>query len=253
MFRLGDHVNRWFPQHDYVSFDVTNVVEWLESHQNGAEFPSSFKRWHMNLPYPFTFIETSNDQGPMGICCHQQRPGADITLFPISERSMAAEVASVPFGGRLEAKEGRFLEAHLRGDASARETFHVCSGLVLWTISFCNASKKITEWEPIQDIKPPAKVVRAQRKRGKTPFRSYKVLCLPGLPKPQIRHNADIPDPSSFPEHWVRSHPMVGTTERPLFGQAWGVGVFYVPAHKRGDRKNGVAHKDYRVTAGVDG
>jgi hypothetical protein len=89
---------------------------------------------------------------------------------------------------------------------------------------------------------PPAKLQKSRAKKGKPPLSSYYVLKL----KPTTtKRDYEAKNLWTNRVHLCRGHVREYTEERPLFGKY--AGRFWIPPHARGDRKQGVIHKDYQL------
>lgn len=96
----------------------------------------------------------------------------------------------------------------------------------------------------IEQHNPPAKLNKARQKRGKQPLFTYHTLVLKPVGKKQ----------ESIPKHlWnnrihlQRGHFKTYTQESPLFGSI--TGRFWWQPHVRGQNREGVVMKDYKVEA----
>ncbi len=91
---------------------------------------------------------------------------------------------------------------------------------------------------------PPVKLQKSRVKKGKPPLSSYYVLKL----KPTTsRKDYEAKNLWTNRVHLCRGHVREYTEDRPLFGKY--TGRFWIPPHVRGDKKQGVIHKDYEIQA----
>lgn len=89
---------------------------------------------------------------------------------------------------------------------------------------------------------PPIKIQKSRAKKGKPPLSSYYILKL----KPTTsRKDYEAKNLWTNRVHLCRGHIREYTEDRPLFGKY--TGRFWIPPHVRGDKKQGVIHKDYEV------
>jgi len=89
---------------------------------------------------------------------------------------------------------------------------------------------------------PPIKLQRKRAKKNKLPLSSYYTLKIKPTSSKKDHDNKNL---WSNRIHLCRGHIKTYTEERPLFGKI--VGNIWCPPHARGNKKNGVIHKDYLI------
>lgn len=282
LLSLADYLDEDYPGERIHAVDVSNVIRFIEE---GAYLDEpEFEGWPCNLPFrrvafQWLSLYRADCVAYLGVLCEQERPGTNITVYPakrvilfhrsgqavhITGRSEKVPESGVGLGVEIETKTGRFEDARILGRVDTEEdrlddfplhedikTFVETVTLVMWTIALCNASTKFGRHghQGFIDIAPPPRLNHKRVKKGRRPYKRYKVLHLPGVPIPQTRFGINLPGISrSLPQHWVRSHIAVASKERPVLKSARHPGIIgphFKPAHLRGNKQSGVVEKDY--------
>lgn len=100
----------------------------------------------------------------------------------------------------------------------------------------------------LEAVDRPAKLNRKREKNGKIPLYRYHVLKVArGIVRKNSHHESTHPVSGSMPVHLCRGHFKTYTAEAPMFGIPGNCGRFWVPAHVRGNRQNGIVMKDYEL------
>lgn len=96
---------------------------------------------------------------------------------------------------------------------------------------------------------PPEKLNKKRARKGHHPlFRYHTLRFCPGKVVNKNAQGVGVgKNIGSMPVHLCRGHFMHVTPERPLFGRPGCHGRFWVQAHVRGNKKNGVVVKDYEM------
>jgi len=135
-------------------------------------------------------------------------------------------------------------ENHRFGDLAIRLLGPVCFTIQL--LQARNVSQTATALPEADDR-------RAQRrfgpKRGGYRYHTL-TIRINGRPR-SLREVAGSGDHGSMPLHWVRGHFKTYTPEAPLLGKY--EGTFFWPAFVRGEARNGVVDKTYRIAADAGG
>lgn len=99
------------------------------------------------------------------------------------------------------------------------------------------------------DTPPPDKLQKKRIKRGKVPMFTYKTLkiLVPGKKQNHLKNGKGQKDDIYYNRiHLCRGHFKTYTKEKPLFGRM--TGTYWWQPSVRGNKKNGVIHKDYAVS-----
>lgn len=100
----------------------------------------------------------------------------------------------------------------------------------------------------LEAVDPPARLNRKREKNGKIPLYRYHVLKVaPGIVRKNKHHESTQPVTGAMPIHLCRGHFRTYTEKAPLFGIPGNCGRFWVPAHVRGNKQNGIVMKDYEL------
>jgi hypothetical protein len=91
---------------------------------------------------------------------------------------------------------------------------------------------------------PPEKLQKKRAKKNKPPLSSYYVLEL----KPTVSTQGALKGQWTNRVHLCRGHMREYTEDKPLFGRI--TGRFWIPPHVRGNKQQGVIHKDYSIDPG---
>jgi hypothetical protein len=99
----------------------------------------------------------------------------------------------------------------------------------------------------IEPVDPPKELNRERKKAGLKPFVRYHTINIEPMKK-VLRTEGNI-EVNGLKKalHIVRGHFSTYSEERPLFGKV--AGTFWVPAHTRGEIKQGIVVSDYNVKA----
>lgn len=138
----------------------------------------------------------------------------------------------------------KLLPLFLDDSITDREAFGVCGFIsrvidVAVTLLTCKNVQEVS-------IPPSAKLNKKRVRNKKIPMYTYKVLKVvtPKKVRDNVKSGADM-FIGAMPLHLRIGHFKVYTKERPLFGKC--SGRFWWPDRVRGDVKNGVIEKEYKV------
>jgi hypothetical protein len=205
----------------YARFDeVLSLHEMgclVSFHEGAKDIPAEWRENHPEIAHELQLSLWSVMKGkPMFLCT--------LHSMPIDKHGMPV-MDFVPMCGPF-------------GDPAMAKSMVVPIMMTLQFLNFRNVVQvDVTETEG-----PPAKWLR----RMKQPELTYRMVQINPM-KDMLRREGNVATEGlSRALHKVRGHMVTYTEERPLFGKY--PGTFWVPAHERGDSKNGVVAKDYRVS-----
>lgn len=92
----------------------------------------------------------------------------------------------------------------------------------------------------------PEALQKANKKRGKIPQETYRILDIGGLKKQAKSESNEECGELQTALHICRGHFKTYTEDNPLFGKH--TGTYWWPMHKRGSEDNGKVNKDYNIT-----
>jgi|GEM_PF-2137180 len=96
-----------------------------------------------------------------------------------------------------------------------------------------------------EDNLPPIKLNRKRKKKGKPELFTYKTLKLV-LPSESKKGGEYLPSGTKVKIHLCRGHFKNYTKDAPLFGRY--TGLYWWQPHVRGDKKEGMVVKDYKIS-----
>lgn len=100
----------------------------------------------------------------------------------------------------------------------------------------------------LEAVERPEKCNKKRAKNKKVPLYRYHVLKVaPGVVRKTSQHESAQPVTGSMPVHLCRGHFRTYTEDAPLFGIPGNFGRFWIQAHVRGHKENGVVVKDYEL------
>jgi hypothetical protein len=109
-------------------------------------------------------------------------------------------------------------------------------------ISFCHCKNVMIKKEEINK-----KLQNSRIKRGKQPFFRFSTIQIDPM-KEILKHEGQSEKTGlKRALHICRGHFATYTQEAPLFGRV--VGTFWKPMHLKGNKKEGIVIKDYKIKA----
>lgn len=134
-----------------------------------------------------------------------------------------------------------------RDVADSAQTTNACMWIALYFLRLIHAKNIFN-----QPHSPSAAMNRKRARRGDAVAEKYYTLVF-SAPGAVVKKDQETGEylHGVRPFHICRGHIQHVEESRPLFGRKGCFGDFWIPAHARGDRKNGVVMKDYRVLADV--
>lgn len=116
--------------------------------------------------------------------------------------------------------------------------YHITNVLFATTFSHCNNVE-------YYDKSHPKSLQKANKKRGKIPQETYRVLDIGGLKKQAKSESNSSQGELSTALHICRGHFKTYTEEKPLFGKI--TGTVWCPPHQRGTIDQGKINKEYNI------
>ena len=160
---------------------------------------------------------------------HINPTGIEVTINPKQNEIICTQVLFFQKEA-LALKEWEYYE----------ELSHICLGLARCLFMFLSC-KNITT----QDNEPPLKLNKKRKKTGKQELFTYKTLIIKPTGKKQESQQAQGLWDNRV--HLCRGHFKEYTAEKPLFGRV--TGRFWWQPSVRGNVKEGVVMKDYKIDA----
>lgn len=266
---IFDEMKKLWPDQTYL--DVTGAKHLMRQFHERGQWPEKIR-----LPYNFITIGWDNVSGEShkniaAICSEHDSGNTLMFLFFLYHRDAVqlefeenyivwSRCAPLdPFAGIVKwpdiidvepgstEKLAEWKEAHT---AEQLETIvKLVKDLtvkVLSVLAIINSVKNIS----IVDYQPPmSRQVRRQLARTGGMIK-HKILEIDLGGKRGRVPLVSVAEEKGLPLHWVRGH-FANYDIHPLFGKY--AGTFWKMPHLRGDRKNGVVLKDYRLHGGADG
>lgn len=97
-------------------------------------------------------------------------------------------------------------------------------------------------------VEPPNRLNKKRLKKGKIPiFRHHILKVAVGPVRKKSDYTSIAPVAGAMPVHLCRGHFRYVSEEKPMFGRSGCYGRFWIPAHVRGNKKNGILTKDYLI------